>query len=58
MLKRMCEQLGISHYVVSAENHDGILCERFHRYLNKVQKIHAADSQTTGEWQMGTVFAC
>jgi hypothetical protein len=33
------DELGIGFHVVSAEQHEGILCERFHRYLNKVQRL-------------------
>lgn len=32
------------------------MSERFHRYLNKVQKIHAADTQVYNQWKLGTLF--
>ena len=57
LLIKMLKYLGIQYYVVSPENHDGILCERFHRYLNKVQKIGAADMETFEEWAMNVAFA-
>ena len=56
-LIRMLDHLGVKHYVVSPENHDGILNERFHRYLNKVQKIGAADMDTYEQWRMNVAFA-
>ena len=42
---------------MAPEDHNGILCERFHRYLNKVQKIYAADSQSFTQWVQGVMFA-
>ena len=56
-LKAMCELLLIPFHVVSAENHKAIRNERFHRYLNKVKKIHAADCQSLSQWMMGACFA-
>ena len=53
----MCTTLGIKYHAVSPEDHNGILCERFHRYLNKVQKIVAADSQSFTQWAQGLSFA-
>jgi hypothetical protein len=56
-LVAMCGALGIKHHAVSPEDHNGILCERFHRYLNKVQKIVAADTQSFNQWTQGVLFA-
>ena len=56
-LVSMCETLRIKYHMVAPEDHNGILCERFHRYLNKVQKIGAADSQTYTQWAQGVMFA-
>lgn len=56
-LVEMCNTLGIKYHVVSPEAHNGILCERFHRYLNKVQKIVAADTQSFAQWAQGLMFA-
>jgi ribosomal protein L21E len=53
----MCQTLRIKYHMVAPEDHNGILCERFHRYLNKVQKIGAADSQTYTQWAQGVMFA-
>lgn len=33
------------------------MVERFHRYLNKIQKLHAADCETIDDWLIGMVFA-
>jgi Integrase zinc binding domain len=38
VLTSFCTELGIHFEVVSPEQHDRILCERFHRYLNKVMQ--------------------
>jgi hypothetical protein len=46
----MCEQLGIPYYQEQPEAHNLILCERFHRYLNKVQPIGAADAESYKKW--------
>ena len=53
----MCTTLGIKYHAVSPKDHNGILCECFHRYLNKVQKIVAADSQSFAQWAQGLSFA-
>ncbi len=53
----MCDTLKIKYHAVAPEDHNGILCERFHRYLNKVQKIYAADSQSFTQWVHGVMFA-
>jgi hypothetical protein len=55
--KQMCEYLTIPYHAVSPENHKAIMCERFHRYLNKVQKIHRADCESPDQWTMGTLFS-
>ena len=48
----MCEQIGIPHFQATPEAHNSILCERFHRYLNKVEKIGAADAELYEKWAM------
>ena len=53
----MCDRLGVSYYVAPPEAHNAVLCERFHRHLNKVQKIGAADSQSYERWAMNALFA-
>ena len=37
--------------------HDAILSERFHRYMNKIQTITQAETQSYEQWKMGTLFA-
>lgn len=56
-MQALCQNIGIPHYTVSKGNHKAIICERFHRYLNKVQRIHAADCETFQEFMFGTIFA-
>ena len=58
LLISMCSNMGIAFHVVAPEDHNGILCERFHRYLNKVQKIQAADTQSYTQFVQGVMFAC
>jgi hypothetical protein len=53
----MCNHLGIKYHVVAAEQHDGILCERFHRYLNKVMRLLGADRSSFQKWRMDVSFA-
>jgi hypothetical protein len=57
VLIEMCDQLSISYYVAPPEAHNSILCERFHRYLNKVQRIGAADAKSYEKWAMNCLFA-
>jgi hypothetical protein len=46
MLIMMSEILGVQYYVAPPEDHNAISTERFHRYLNKVPRIHQADTQS------------
>jgi hypothetical protein len=57
ILITMCEILGVRYYVAPPEDHNAISTERFHRYLNKVQKIHQADTQSYEQWKMATLLA-
>ena len=57
VLITMCDQIGIQYYVAAPEAHNAILCECFHRYLNKVEKIGAADAQSYEQWAMNALFA-
>ena len=57
MLTSFCTELGIRFEVVSPEQHDGILCERFHRYLNKVMRIIGADRKGFDQWKQDRSFA-
>jgi Integrase zinc binding domain len=53
----LLDELGVGFHVVSAEQHEGILCERFHRYLNKVQRLQGLDTKAYSNWMMNTSFA-
>ena len=53
----MCEILQVQYIVVPPEMHDAILSERFHRYMNKIQTITQAETQSYEQWKMGTLFA-
>jgi hypothetical protein len=57
VLVTMCEGIGTLHYVASPEAHNSIFCERFHRCLNTVQRIGAADAQSYEKWAMNSLFA-
>jgi hypothetical protein len=46
VLIAICEQIGMHYYQGPPEAHNSILCERLHRYLNKVEKIGAADAES------------
>jgi hypothetical protein len=47
LLIQTCEAIGLQYYVACPEAHNAILCEQFHRYLNKVAKIGVIDHQPT-----------
>jgi hypothetical protein len=52
------DHLGVPFHVVSPEQHEDILCERFHRYLNKVQRIpQGLDTADFLIWMMNVYFA-
>ena len=53
----LLDELGVGFHVVSAEQHEGILCERYHRYLNKVQRLQGLDTKEYSNWMMNTSFA-
>jgi hypothetical protein len=57
MLVEVCEALGVQYHVVAPENHNAILCKRFHRYMNKVQRLGAADMQSFEQWKINALFA-
>lgn len=57
VVQRTCEVLMIPFHVVSKENHKAILCERFHRYLNKVNRIHGLNCSTIDDWMKSVSFA-
>jgi hypothetical protein len=43
--------------VVSPEEHQGVLCEQFHRYMNKVARIQGLDNKTHEEFCLAGLFA-
>ncbi len=51
------ENLGIHVEVVSRENHKAVRNERFHRYLNRVQRINTAETGSFFQWKQGVTFA-
>jgi hypothetical protein len=53
----LLDELGIGFHVVLAEQHEGILCEQFHRYLNKVPRLQRLDTKEYSNWMMNTSFA-
>jgi hypothetical protein len=53
----LLDELGVGFHVVSAEQHEGILCERFHQYLNKVQRLQGLDTKEYSNWMINTSFA-
>ena len=57
VLKTMLDELSIAYKEVSPEQHEGILCERFHRYLNKVQKIQGLEMRDHKPWMLNSLFA-
>jgi hypothetical protein len=57
MLITMCELLGVRYYAAAPEHHNAISTERFHRYLNKVERIHQANTQSHEQWKMAALFA-
>ena len=56
-LMTILEDVGIPYHVVSPEQHEGVLCERFHRYMNKVQGLMGLDTGTHTNWMINASFA-
>ena len=50
--------LKVPIHVAAPGNHKAIRCERFHRYLNKVETINTADKKDLTLWKQGVLFAC
>lgn len=53
----LCNNLKVENHTLSPQDHDGILCQQFHRYLNKVQQLGAADQQMFQQFALYAVFA-
>ena len=54
---RLFEHLGIPVEAIARENHKAMRNERFHRYLNKVERINSADKDTLFQWKQGALFS-
>ena len=54
---QLFESLGILVKAVLKENHRAVRNEIFHKYLNKVQVLHASDKASVAQWRLGTSFA-
>jgi hypothetical protein len=57
VFKQLFQILRIPVDAVSRENHKAIRNERFHRYLNKVQRINTADVDSLFRWKQGVLFS-
>ena len=53
----LLEDMSLPYHVVSAEQHEGILCERFHRYMNKAQRLIGLDTRDHASWMINQSFA-
>lgn len=53
----VCNTLCAPQHVVTKGNHKAILAEQFHRYLNKIQQLHAAECSTVDDWAQGIALA-
>ena len=57
IFRQILQSLGILVEQVFQENHKAIRNERFHQYLNKVEKIHTFNKASLHQWSLGTKFA-
>jgi hypothetical protein len=57
IFREMCRTLLIPIDTAAPENHKAVRNERFHRYLNKVQRINTANKDSMHQWKQGTLFA-
>ena len=57
VFKSLFYELHIPTHAVAPENHKAIRNERFHLYLNKVEKINTADTGQLFVWKQGALFA-
>lgn len=53
----MCSRLGLQVHVVSKEQYNAVLCQRFHYYLNRVDKIQPADQPSVSHWFLDMLVA-
>ena len=56
VFKGLFELLLVPVDPVSRGNHKAVRNERFHRYLNKVQRINTADTGNLFRWKQGVLF--
>ena len=56
-LMTLLDDMGLPFHVVSAEQHEGILCERFHRHLNEAQRLMGLDTGDHSNWMINHSFA-
>jgi len=57
VFKTLFELLRAPVQPVAKENHKAIRNERFHRYLNKVERINSADTDSLLQWKQGVLFS-
>ena len=57
VLKDAIEYMDIPMEPVSPQEHQGVLVERFHRFLNKVQRIQGMETLNHEEYFMNALFA-
>jgi hypothetical protein len=57
VFKQLFQILRIPVDAVSRENHKAVRNERFHQYLNKVQRINNADVDSLFRWKQGVLFS-
>ena len=57
IFKSLFELLRIPVEAVSRENHKAVRNERFHRYLNKVERINTAETENFFRWYQGVLFS-
>ena len=58
--EKMCNKLNIKFHVVAKRNHKAVGVERFHKFLNKAQKISTEERQTSEPFvkiSMATAYA-
>lgn len=56
VFKTLFENLGIPVEAVSKGNHKAVWNKCFHRYLNKVETINTAETDSYVQWKQGIVF--
>ena len=57
VLVQMCTILGVRYRVVPPEAHNAVMIEGYHRFLNKIQRIHQANTRSYENWKLGMLFA-